>query len=55
MIVTLVLFSYYLKKNIGYVFYTWIMYAFFIIVIIYSILLSILEKKRIVYISQIIL
>lgn len=55
MIVTLVLFSYYLKKNIGYVFYTWIMYVFFIIVIIYSILLSISEKKRIVYISQIIL
>lgn len=50
--ICIVLFSYYIKKQIGYVFYNWLMVFFVIVFIIYSLVIIFINKKLHIFIGQ---
>ena len=51
-IICCLLFSYYIKKNIGYVLYNWIIILFLFVFSIYSLIVIFTRKKKSVFINQ---
>lgn len=50
-IICCLLFSYYIKKNIGYVLYNWIIILFLFVFSIYSLIVIFTRKKKSVFIN----